>query len=107
MKSKTACATLLFVLPASASFAQTQPAPQTTIKANVDEVLLDIIVRDKKGKPITDIKPDDLTILDSGVRQKVTAFRLVEGAEAVSTEGARTSLDPLRQIRLVTLTFAD
>ena len=37
-------------------------APQSpTIKTNVDEVVLDLIVRDKKGKPVTDLKPEDLT----------------------------------------------
>jgi VWFA-related protein len=111
MSPRALFATLAIVLWVPSGSAQTQPpvAPpsQTTIKTNVDEVLLDIIVRDKKGKPITDIKPEDVTVLDNGTKQKITAFRLVEGAEAVSNEGARTTLDPLRQIRLVTLAFAD
>ena len=110
MTNRILLAALLVSGLAAAAFAQVQPAPTTAtpapaIKANVDEVLLDIIVRDKKGKPINDVRPDELTILDSGARQKITSFHLVEGAEAVSQEGARTTLDPLRQIRLVTLAF--
>lgn len=78
---------------------------QSTTKANVDEVLLDLVVRDKKGKPVTDLKPEEIAITDNGVKQSVISFRLVRGAEAVTPTGASMPLDPLRQIRLVTLAF--
>jgi VWFA-related protein len=84
------------------------PAQQSaggTVKTNVDEVLLDLIVRDKKGKPVTDLKPEDITVLDNGAKQTITSFRLVSGTDALSSAGTRTALDPLRQIRLVTLAF--
>jgi VWFA-related protein len=96
---------MLCGLPA---FAQAPPAtaPQTpTVKVTTEEVLLDIIVRDKKGKPVTDIKPEELTVTDNGVRQAVTSFRLVAGSEAISQNGVTAKLDPLRQLRLVTLAF--
>ena len=74
-------------------------AAQTpTVRTTVDEVLLDLIVRDKKGKPVTDLKPEDLTVFDNGVKQTLTSFRLVSGAEAIGTNGAKTALDPLRQL---------
>lgn len=82
-----------------------QQGAMPTVKTAVGEVLLDLIVRDKKGKPVTDLKPADLTILDNGDKQTLTSFRLVSGAEALTPGGARTRLDPLRQIRLVTLAF--
>ena len=85
------------------------PAQQTaasTVKANVEEVALDLIVRDKKGKPVTDLKPEDITVLDNGVKQNLTSFRLVSGSEALSSSGVRSALDPLRQIRVVTLAFS-
>lgn len=78
---------------------------QPTVKTTVDEVLLDLVVRDKKGKPIGDLKPDDITVTDNGARQTLLSFRLVRGSEAISATGASTPLDPLRQIRLVTLAF--
>ena len=81
------------------------PQPQPTVKASVEEVLLDIVVRDKKGKPITDLKPEEITVTDNGVKQSLLSFRLVRGSEAISSTGASTPLDPLRQIRLVTLAF--
>ncbi len=75
------------------------------MKTTVDEVLLDLIVRDKKGKPVTDLKPEDLVVFDNGVRQTLTGFRLVSGSDAISTSGAKSALDPLQQVRLVTLAF--
>src|ERR1022692_4735785 len=77
-----------------------------TVKTTAEEVLLDLIVRDKKGKPITDLKPEDITILDNGAKQTITSFRLVSGTDALTSSGVKSALDPLRQIRVVTLAFA-
>lgn len=76
-----------------------------TVKTTLDEVLLDLIVRDKKGKPVTDLKPEDLTVLDDGAKQTVTSFRLISGSDALAPGGAKAAIDPLRQIRVVTLAF--
>jgi VWFA-related protein len=81
-------------------------ASQTpVVKTTVDEVVLDFIARDKKGKPVTDLKPEDLAVSDNGAKQQPASFRLVQGAEAISQGGTTTKLDPLRQLRLVTLAF--
>jgi VWFA-related protein len=95
---------LTAALPASAQ----QPAPASqapVVKSTVDEVMLDFVARDKKGKPVTDLKQEDLTVSDNGAKEQPTSFRLVQGAEAISQSGATTKLDPLRQLRLVTLAF--
>jgi len=96
------------VLAVSTIFAILSPviAQQTpTVKTSVDEVILDLIVRDKKGKPVADLKPEDITVSDNGNKQELTSFRLVRGAEAISSRGEKSMLDPLRQLRLVTLAF--
>jgi VWFA-related protein len=96
------------LLAAAAMMPLPAPAQQgagATVKTTVDEVLLDLIVRDKKGKPVTDLKPEDITVLDNGAKQTFTSFHLVSGAEAITSSGAKTALDPLRQVRLVTLAF--
>lgn len=87
-------------VPAAAAASQT-PVVRTT----TDEVVLDFIARDKKGKPVTDLTPADLAVSDNGVKQQPTSFRLVQGAEAISQGGTTTKLDPLRQLRLVTFAF--
>ncbi|MBZ5595168.1 MAG: VWA domain-containing protein [Acidobacteriia bacterium] len=99
---------VLAALAGLPAFAQTAPAtaPQSpAVKAAAEEVLLDIIVRDKEGKPVTDLKPEDLRVTDNGAQQTLASFRLVRGAEAISQTGVTTTLDPLRQLRLVTLAF--
>ncbi len=82
------------------------PAPLgATVKSTTEEVLLDVVVRDKKGRAVTDLQPDDFQIFDNGQPVKIRSFRRIQGEEAVGTGGARAGLDPLRQIRLVTLIF--
>jgi VWFA-related protein len=82
------------------------PSPSgPTIKAAAEEVLLDVVVRDKKGHRVDNLKPEDFQIFDNGEPKRITSFRLVHGGEAIGAGGTRTQLDPLRQIRLVTMIF--
>ena len=48
--------------------------PSLTIRANTRLVLVDVIVTDKKGQPVTGLKPDDFTVEENGKKQKVTVF---------------------------------
>ncbi|HVF28564.1 MAG TPA: VWA domain-containing protein, partial [Pyrinomonadaceae bacterium] len=104
--------------------AQTPPASrqgtgreseQDVIRVESNEVLLDIVVRDRRGKPVRDVRADEVEVFEDGVKQKVTAFRLVEGdapdtatpSGGTPAEGksAPAKLNPLRHINLVTLVF--
>src|SRR5437016_2426484 len=44
------------------------------IKVTSNLVNLDVIVKDKKGRPITDLKPEDFTVSENGVPQKIEFF---------------------------------
>jgi VWFA-related protein len=44
------------------------------IKVSSNLVSLDVIVKDKKGRPITDLKPEDFTVSENGVPQKIEFF---------------------------------
>lgn len=84
--------------------------PSTTIRATSQEVILDMVFRDKKGKTIRDIRPEEIHISEDGADQKLTSLRMVDGktARPLSTgaaEAAPLQLDPMREIRLVTLVF--
>ena len=72
-------------------------------------VLLDIVVRDKHGRPVRDMRQDEITVLEDGAPREVKAFRLVEGAPAdggLSTPGSGVAQpDPLRRVTLVSLVF--
>src|SRR6185503_6854209 len=53
---------------------------------------LDVIVKDKKGKAVTDLKPEDFTISENGVTQKIEFFdsTLTSVNEAVNKPGTVT-----------------
>src|SRR5437016_1858853 len=96
----------LFLLPSG--YAQqnaTAPPQGAAVRTTSEEVLLDVVVRDKKGHTVNNLKPEDFQIFDNGEQKKIMAFRLVQGGEAVAAGGSRMQLDPLRQIRLVTMIF--
>src|SRR5215813_8833021 len=90
---------------AYAQQSQGTSSQEPAIKTKTEEVLLDVVVRDKKGHAVNDLKPEDFQIFDNGEQKQITSFRLVQGSEAIAVGGSRTQLDPLRQIRSVTLIF--
>ena len=109
----TSLIVLLFAALCSAAQSQPQAAnpeqSNTTLRSTAQEVLLDMVFRDKKGKAIRDVRPEEIHILEDGVEQNLASFRLVEGANAeISVPGTTTApgrVDPMREIRLVTLVF--
>ena len=57
---------------------QPPPAAQTpTFKSGVDLVRLDVRVADAAGKPISDLKPEEITITEDGVKRPVVLFQRV------------------------------
>src|SRR5713226_4453094 len=50
------------------------PADDDVIKVTSNLVSLDVIVKDKKGKAITDLKPEDFAVSENGVPQKIEFF---------------------------------
>lgn len=73
--------------PAATPPATQQPAAapgngssqEPDIRANVDEVSVDLVVRDKHHKPVLDLKPADLTVTDDGTPVKLDTLHLVRG----------------------------
>jgi len=93
-----------------------------TVRIGSEEVLLDVVARDKKGRPVTDLKADEIEVYEDGVKQQINSFRkvektdLIEGADvsnnsagnaagATPRAGPGNAVDPLRQINLVTMVF--
>lgn len=83
--------------------------PVATYETSSSIVLLDIVVRDRKGNPVRDLRPEEVRITEDGVARELTAFRLVEGqvSEERVTGPVPTSLqpNPNRQVSLVTMVF--
>ena len=94
--------------PAAQQSSEQSPA---VIKTLSEEVLLDMVARDKHGKPIRDITQDQIEIFEDGVKQQITSFRFVEGEGPVATtteSGKPSPTQPavtLGQLNLVSLVF--
>jgi VWFA-related protein len=81
-------------------------AQPPVFRTGADAVVLDIVVRDRRGRPVRDLARDEVVVLEDGQPRQVLAFRLVEGAaEPATLETGAASPDPLRRITLVTLVF--
>ena len=106
-----------FVAWVCLAYGQQQPAPtktpapsqdgQITIATTAEEVVLDLIVRDKKGRPVKDLKPEEIEISDGDQPAKIRSLRFteLEQTAASSDPAASKRIDPMRQVRLVTLLF--
>jgi VWFA-related protein len=53
---------------------ETQKKQDETVKLETRLVTLDVIVKDKKGKHVTDLKAEDFSVFEEGVAQKVEFF---------------------------------
>src|SRR5262245_21331171 len=110
---------LLSIASSSARQDKISQQPGQTIRIASEEVLLDIVVRDKKGRPITDLKEGEIEIFEDGVKQRITSFRHFDRAEStpIKSDGTTTGAalkeaasksaapDTARQVNLVTMIF--
>lgn len=51
-----------------------QSSPVSTLKVQVNEVIVPVIVRDKKGQLVPNLKADDFTLTDNGDPQAIKSF---------------------------------
>src|SRR6186997_3240749 len=98
------CAVPLLVAAMPQTQAPAQPA--LVFRTGTTAVLLDIVVRDKRGRPVRDLRQDEITVLEDDATREVKSFRLVEGAPVDATverpaEAGVVQPDPLRRITLV------
>jgi VWFA-related protein len=112
-------ALILGIVSSSARQDKTSQQQGQIIRIASEEVLLDLVVRDKKGRPITDLKEDDIEIIEDGVKQQIISFRQFNRAESTTSNNIETTTgampkeaapksvapDPTRQVNLVTMIF--
>ncbi len=110
---------LLFSL-ASPAFSQQEAEPPPDLRREVfrvetEVVLLDVVVRDKKGRTVRDLRPEELELYEDGVEQQIDSTRFLDSRaigeqmeEAREAEPSRKPLPRLpesRHLNLVTLLF--
>ena len=87
-------ASLVISLAAVAASAAQEVTPRLP-SAESTAVLVDVVVRDGKDRPVTDLAASDFEVLEDGVVQTVQQFEPPRGASAVSAgDGARTEAAP-------------
>src|SRR6266481_7881436 len=81
-------ATLLAVSTSAQTPQPQQPAqPQYRVHVTSELVLVNVVVRDKKGNLVRDLKKDDFTLLEDGKRQNISTFDF-ENVDELATAGA-------------------
>ena len=55
------------------------PAPPSppTFRVDTGVVMLDVVVRDKKGRLVRDLRPEEIQVFEDGARQEITTVRFV------------------------------
>src|SRR5450631_1517214 len=89
--------------------------PGVTIRQTVQEVVLEVMVRDSRGRVVKNLKPSDLEVYEDGVLQKVQSFKLVEGREVVTrtrkaaapVSSQTVTPNPLKAVNLVCIVFCN
>lgn len=70
---------ILLVLAGAVWLAAQQPPPQapsTVLRVTTRLVLVDVVVTDHDGRPVTDLKPEDFTLLENNKPQPIATFSL-------------------------------
>ena len=76
-------------LPCAACAQSSQPSAvppsSTSVRSNVQEVSLYLVVDDARHRPITDLRPEDFTVTDNGQLVSLTSLRLAFNDEHLIT----------------------
>src|SRR5258707_7394311 len=94
---------MLCVLVVSAQSQEKKEAKKSAdddvVKVTSNLISLDLIVTDKKVKAITDLNPEDFTVSENGVPQKIEFFAstLTSGSEAGQPTNASVPTQPKPQ----------
>jgi VWFA-related protein len=104
-------AALMFALGQAAAAPESPP----TFGAESQVVVLDVVARDSRGRPVTDLRPDEIQVFEDGQACAIVSFRLVQSlarepedrpapGRSVASAGAEPAEAPSRA-NLVVLLF--
>ncbi len=86
----------------SSSPASSSTAPQQqTFGSGATAVVIDAVVRDEKGRPVTGLRQEDFALFEDAVRQKIGAFVEVSQPERNAGRGTNTSVSAAAPERLI------
>lgn len=83
-----------------------QQSGDPVIRTAANEVVIDVVVRDKRGRLVAGLKREDFALTEDGAPQTITAFRDRHGTASEGSDAAvQAGVTAGRQMRLVTLVF--
>ena len=97
MKMPSASATLLLVMTSSSQGTPQETTPTPVFPARADLVLLDLVVRDKAGRLVEDLRTDEVQVLEDGKPCAAQSFRLVQAEGEKATATCRAGHDARRR----------
>src|ERR1700724_3348630 len=86
-KALAIAAAMLLALNASSQAPQQAQQPQYGLHVTSELVLVNVVVRDKKGNLVRDLKKEDFTLLEDGKHQTISTFDF-ENVDELATAGA-------------------
>ena len=96
MKISAAVLVALLGLGAAITAQRPQRSPQSaSYSAGVTAILVDVVVRDKRGRPVVDLSADDFEILEDQVAQKLGSFSVVERGGGIGIKVGRRVNGPV------------
>src|ERR1700693_3167356 len=105
---------MVVVFLLSSEFARAQE-PGPTIRQTVQEVVLDVVVRDARGRGVKNLKPTHLEVYEDGAREDIRTFKLVLGLEGLPQGNAANAAarrlaapaNPLKAVNLICIVFSN
>ncbi len=84
------------LLPA-ALHAQSRQEPAASFKVTTGLVVLDVVARDHSGRPVTDLKPEEIQIREDKAERPLHSFELQSGSQSREREDLRQQMDAALQ----------
>lgn len=94
MKKSILSLFLILLFPVFISAQQPAKTPTPVVKSEDDNVVkisttliqLDVVVTDKKGNPVTDLKPEDFEVYENGEKRKITNFTYISSNDDTTNQ---------------------
>src|SRR5262245_1798025 len=68
------------------------PPERAVFRSGVSLVRLDVQVVDAKGRPIPDIRPDEMRVIESGANRPIVLFQRIAGGSGSYVEAAERTI---------------
>jgi VWFA-related protein len=101
-----AVALLSGTAPAQDKPAEGRAAAPQVFPADTQVVVLDVVARDKKGRVVRDLRPEEIEVFEEGSKKEITSFRFVETGTVPVLPGAPPPRpEEIAHPNLITLVF--